>query len=296
MSSLVVVGSVNVDMSINAPRHPKGGETLCGSGFAVRHGGKGANQAIAAARFGASICMIGCIGADDNGDRARENLVNAGVISDALMVCENAPTGVALITTAQGENTIVIDPAANYELTPALLEKHEGMLRGAAAVLVQHELRKETVEATARLCKKHDVPCILNPAPAFELSAATIAAASYITPNEHECAIAFGCDIERALTLHAQKLIVTLGKQGIRTRAHGGAQEDELRLAAHAVSVVDTTGAGDVFNGVFAASMVQGCSVKEALVYANAAAALSITRVGAQTAPYYEAVREFLST
>lgn len=299
---LLVVGSINMDMRIEAPRLPSPGETLLGRGFAQEAGGKGANQAVAAARFGAKTRMLGFVGNDAAGSSLRTTLSRSGVDVSFVQVDAKKPTGVALITVGvaqkisgkksaktSGENTIVIDSGANASLTVAAVRAHADLIQGAGLVVLQHEIPRAAVRETLRLCQQAGVRCILNPAPALLLSAREITQASYITPNEHEFAVCFAAghgaqgaaSKQAALRAHSNKLIITEGRRGIVY--HDG--KHEVRIAAHAVKALDTTGAGDAFNGAFAASLFAGAELHEALRLANAAAAISVTRRGAQSSP-----------
>ncbi|RXS93354.1 ribokinase [Silvibacterium dinghuense] len=292
--SVVVIGSLNIDLVAHAERIPAAGETVRGTGFATYAGGKGANQAVAAARLGVSVRMIGRLGEDDFGSRLYEQLgVDRIDTSGVLRVA--GPTGTAVITvSAQGENTIVVIPGANGTLTPEALEAHRDVIAAAEVVLAQLEIPLETVACLAEMCAEMGVPLVLDPAPAQALPEALLRRVAWFTPNETEAAfylsgsgaIAGGNSItdpaqavRRLLALGPQGVVLKLGERGAWLARQG---EEPREVEAFSVKAVDTTAAGDAFNGAFAAGLVQGMPPVEAARFAGAAAAISVTRVGAQ--------------
>lgn len=281
MGKVVVVGSINVDMVFASDIRPKAGETVLGNSFSLIPGGKGANQAVAAAKLGAESTMIGCVGLDTNGDFSIDNLNAENVDTHCIDVVHDIPTGVANIIVAENDNSIIVIPGANYEVNKFVIDKYRDVILSADIVLVQLEVPLETVEYTLELCKKNNVRVLLNPAPAVELSRTMIENASYITPNEHELKIILGkdCDIEEEIKNYPNKIIVTLGSKGVK---YFNGNEIVL-IPSYKVEVVDTTGAGDTFCGALAASIVRGDSLDEAIKFANKAAAYSITKLGAQS-------------
>lgn len=281
MGKVVVVGSINVDMVFTSHIRPKAGETVLGNSFSLIPGGKGANQAVAAAKLGAESVMVGCVGIDTNGNFAIDNLNSVNVNTDCIDVVNDVPTGVANIIVAENDNSIIVIPGANYEVSKSVIDKYRGVILSADIVLMQLEIPLETVEYTLELCKKNNVKVLLNPAPAVELTRTMIENASYITPNEHELKIILGkdCNIEEEMKKYPNKLIVTLGSKGVK---YFDGNKIEM-IPSYEVKVVDTTGAGDTFCGALAASIVSGDSLDKAIKFANKAAAYSITKLGAQS-------------
>lgn len=276
-----VVGSINMDMTVTAPRIPKRGETLIGDDVQYIPGGKGANQAVAMARLGAQVEMFGCVGKDGFGTELIQNLGRNGVGTDHVRVCENASTGMAFITVGEQDNTIVVVPGANGHVSKNYIEEVKNDLLRCDMVVLQHEIALETVEYVVSLCHQHQIKTILNPAPAFSVSKKVIEQVTYLTPNEHEAALIFGGnqDIQEVLQQYPEKLIITQGEKGVITCLHTG---EIVEVPARMAKVVDTTGAGDTLNGAFAVRISQGDSVKDALLFANVAASLSTEKFGAQ--------------
>lgn len=279
MAKIAVIGSLSIDLVVSAEKRPQAGETVLGNSFETVPGGKGANQAVAAARLEADVTMIGRVGDDSFGETILENLRANRVLTKYVEPVTHIRSGTAHITLAEGDNSIVVVKGANDHTTPEYVKKAEAAIREADIALVQLEIPMETVEYAADLCDKLGVPLLLNPAPARPISKEVIEKASFLTPNEHEFKILFdGEDRSRVLKKYPNKLIITEGKKG--ARFFNG--QKELLIPGISVPVVDTTGAGDTFNAAFAVQIAEGKSVEEALEFANRAAALSVTKFGAQ--------------
>ncbi len=279
---IAVVGSINTDLTVTAERIPLKGETLRGDKIQYIPGGKGANQAVAMARLGAEVEMFGCVGDDDNGRKMMENLRANHVKTDHIHVLPNVPTGLALITVGDNDNTIVVVAGANSHVDLGYLAEIQEALTACSLVVLQHEIPLETVYAIIDLCAKHQIPVILNPAPASAVPMEVIEKVTFLTPNEHEARLIFGADhtTEELLRQYPEKLIITQGSKGVSACTKGG---DVFTVPARKARVVDTTGAGDTLNAAFAVRFAAGDDLKTALHYANVAASLSTERFGAQT-------------
>lgn len=277
---VVVVGSINVDLVTQAPRFPQPGETLLGDGFVTVPGGKGANQAVAAARLGAEVALVGALGRDAFGDQLHAGLLGEGVDLQHVQRLDDQASGTASITVVAGENQIVVVPAANAGLKPAHVEAAHAAFARADAVLVQMEIPLEAIEATLRLGERLGVPVILNPAPARPLPAEWLALARYLTPNQHELAMLLGADPAegfRDLMRRAPApIVLTRGSEGAWYQERG----EPAYQPGFAVEAIDSTGAGDTFNAALAVFLHEGLA--SAVRKACAAAALSVTRLGAQ--------------
>jgi ribokinase len=280
MTRIVVVGSINMDLVTQAPRFAGPGETILGERFLTVPGGKGANQAVAAARLGADVALVGATGDDTFGRQLRQGLIAEGIDLAHVAQLDDCTSGTASITIAGGENQIIVVPAANARVTPAQVEQAHTLIARADSVLVQMEIPLETVEATLRLGHRLGVPVILNPAPAQKLPPEWLKLARYITPNQHELAIVLGLDPTddfRALMQRAPcPVVLTRGAEGAWYREQG----EPIHQSGFQVDVVDSTGAGDTFNAALAVFLHDGLS--SAVRKACAAAALSVSKLGAQ--------------
>ncbi|MDV9030858.1 ribokinase [Pseudomonas sp. RAC1] len=289
-AKVVVVGSLNMDLVARAERLPRGGETLAGDSFFTAPGGKGANQAVAAARLGASVAMIGNVGDDAYGQQLRQALQDEGVDCQAVAICEGVSSGVALIVVdAASQNAIVIIAGGNGQLTAESVERFDALLQHAEVVVCQLEVPPATVAWTLARGRELGKTVILNPAPASgQLPTDWFAHIDYLIPNESEAEALTGLPVtdldsarraaERLREWGAGKVIVTLGAQGALFVSAAGDQH----FPANRVNAVDTTAAGDTFVGGFAAGLACGLEEGEAIVRGQRAAALSVTRVGAQ--------------
>ena len=302
VGKVVVVGSTNTDMTVRVPHLPVPGETVGGGGFRVTGGGKGANQAVAAARAGASVVFVTALGTDDIGDRAFESLATEAIDLRFVRRVADAPSGIALILVDDaGENVIAVASGANAALRPEDVELVETIVEPGDAVLVQLEIPEPAVDAAVALARRRGARLILNPAPARSLSAPLLAAVSVLTPNEHEAAALAGLgagvsDPGRMAAVLRDRgvtdVLVTLGAAGVLVSSAAGSR----RIPAFAVDAVDTTAAGDVFNGALAVALIEGRSLPDAARFASAAAAISVTRPGARaSAPHRAEIDAWLA-
>ena len=278
-----------MDLVVRCEQFPRPGQTILGTGFSMFPGGKGANQAVAAARLGAEVYFLGKMGRDAFRDRLRESLAADGVHLDYLLEDPSEATGTALITVdAEGQNEIIVASGSNMRLMPAEVEECAEVFDRVGVVLLQLEIPLQTVQEAARLAKAAGCLVILNPAPAQQLPKELIRMADLITPNESESELMTSLPVidldtaaaaaERLVELGAGEVIVTLGEQGALHVVDGHRTHHPARM----VQAVDTVAAGDAFNGALAFSLAQGLSVDEAIPLANAVAAFSVTREGAQ--------------
>jgi len=298
---IVVVGSSNMDLVVKTPRIPTLGETILGGDFLMVPGGKGANQAVAAAKLGARVHFVARLGDDLFGRQSLANFAREGVDTSHVTLSSGVASGVALITVdAQGNNVIVVAPGANGALSADDVERAADDLRGAGAVVAQLEVPLATVQRAAELAHEAGVPFILDPAPARGLPPELLSMISVLTPNETEARILTGVQVddESSARVAAQRLlaagvgavVVTMGGQGFLL-AEGDAA---AFIAAPAVRAVDATAAGDAFTGSLAVGLAQGQSLHDAALFAGRAAALSVTKMGAQPSmPTREDVEAF---
>lgn len=302
-AKLVVLGSINADHILNVTEFPRPGETVTGQRYKVAFGGKGANQAVAAGRSGADIAFIACVGEDDIGDRIRQQLSADKIKTAAVEAVEAQTTGVALIFVNQdGENVIGISAGANACVTPDYLARYRSLVENADILLMQLESPLETIMAAAGIARQSGTRVILNPAPAQKLPDDLLALLDVITPNETEAEYLTGIAVKSdddarraAAALHdkgIQTVIITLGSRGVWLSYdnHG-----EL-IPAFRVKAVDTIAAGDTFNGAMCTALLEGADIQSALRFAHAAAAIAVTREGAQpSVPWRGEIDAFLS-
>lgn len=288
---IVVVGSINLDLVTNASHIPVAGETVLGSRFQMHPGGKGANQAVAIARLGYPVHMIGKLGTDILGDQLWSHLESAGVDLTGVGRTAGASGTAVIIVAPHGENCIVVTPGANAEMTPEFIDRHIEMIRTAGLVLTQLEIPMETVEHLAGMCFEVGIPLMLDPAPAQPLQPELLKRVSWFTPNETEAAFYAGGAANIQDGAHPRetaRLLRDLGPAGVVLKmglrgAYLATNEIEQQVSAVSVKAVDTTAAGDALNGAFGVGLMSGRSVLESIQFAAVAASLSVTRAGAQS-------------
>ena len=302
---IVVIGSLNADLVQNVERLPKPGETIVGGSLETFSGGKGANQAYAAGRMGADVRMIGQLGRDSLASLLSESLRSAGVNIESIGVSDTATGAAVILVLPDGENVIVIAPGANGTVTPELAVDRLSVVQEGSYLLSQLEIPVESVDASLAEAKRRGATTILDPAPARRLAPALLRNVDFLTPNETETQTLLGesslnmetdGDVEaaarRVLALGPKAAVLKLGARGCLIATRG----DTVRVPGFSVDAADTTAAGDVFNGAFATALAEGQTVPQAARFANAAAALSVTRPGAQNSvPTRGRVDQFLS-
>jgi len=285
---IIVVGSLNMDLIARTPRLPQPGETVLGHEFDTAPGGKGANQAVAAARLGAQVAMVGRVGDDDYGQALLATMASDGVNTKHVTVDPEASTGVALIELDDaGENSIIVIPGANMRLTPADVQAAESMLAASDVLLLQLESPLPVVQHAIRAARTRGVTVVLNPAPARPLPVELLRDVDYLVPNETEAGLLVGREVSDTASARdaahslrgkgVRTVILTLGGQGALLIG-----EDDILVPAFKVKVVDTTAAGDAFVAGFAVALAGGRDLERAVGFANAAGALATTRLGAQ--------------
>lgn len=301
--NLVVLGSINADHILNLESFPTPGETVTGNQYQVAFGGKGANQAVAAGRSGAKIAFIACTGDDDTGERVRKQLASDNIDIAPVSVVEGESTGVALIyVNAEGENVIGIHAGANAALTIERVNAQREIIAHAEALLMQLESPVESVLAAAAIAHQNHTTVVLNPAPARVLSDELLALVDIITPNETEAEKLTGVRVENdddaaraAKVLHDKGIgtvIITLGSRGVWASVNG----EGRRVPGFKVKAIDTIAAGDTFNGALVTALLEGKRMDDAIRFAHAAAAIAVTRKGAQpSVPWRKEIDEFLS-
>lgn len=288
--TITVIGSINVDLVTVTERLPEQGETIAGESFETQSGGKGANQAVAAARLGANVQMIGCVGDDKNGSDMLETLANENISTKMIQKVSHTNTGVANILLSNQDNRIIYVPGANNEVTPDYVKQYEKEIKESDLVLIQFEIPTETVLYCIDLCAANDIPIIVNPAPARKIPDEYWYKATYITPNEGEAAQLF--DFEYMDDELNDKLIITKGEQGVSYCI----DKERVLIPANLVTPVDTTGAGDTFNGALCTALSEQKPMDQAIIFANAASALSVQKFGAQGGmPTRDEVEAFLA-
>lgn len=297
---IVVVGSSNTDMVVKLPRLPGRGESIIGGEFVMPAGGKGANQAVAAARLGAAVTFVARLGSDVFGDRALAGFKAEGIVTDFVVRDPDAPSGVALIFVDEhGENMLAVAPGANTRLSPDDVERAAGAIASADALVLQLEIQTETAQRALTIARRHGVRTVLNPAPARVLPAEVLALVDVLTPNEHEATLLSsegGQTIEQAaqhlLATGVKAVVVTMGADGAMI-VTGNARQ---RVAGFRVKPVDTTAAGDAFTAALACALARGEEMAAAVRFANAVGALTVTKMGAQPSlPMAAEVEAFLA-
>lgn len=299
MAKVLVVGSINMDLVVRVPHSPRPGETVLGGDFETFPGGKGANQAVAASRMGGEVTMVGRVGSDNFGDNLIQGLVEDNIRTTYVIKDTGTPTGIAMIAVAaNGENMIVVASGANYKVSEEDVTNARDIMRDTDLLLLQLECPMEAVVAAIDLAKAYDIPVVLNPAPAQPLSQALLANVDILTPNETELMMLAGEDtvdkaVKKVLSWGTKNLIVTLGANGARVITEGV----DRHIPAHEITAVDTTAAGDAFNGALAVAYAEGKSLLEAVDYGMAAGALAATQRGAQPSlPTRDAVENLIKS
>ena len=299
---LVVLGSINADHILNLESFPTPGETVTGSHYQVAFGGKGANQAVAAGRSGADIAFIACTGDDDIGERIRKQLQVDRIDVAPVSAVAGESTGVALIfVNGEGENVIGIHAGANAALSTSLVDAQRERIAQADALLMQLESPLDSVQLAAQIAHQNQTTVVLNPAPARELPDELLSLVDIITPNETEAEKLTGVRVENdedavkaAQVLHAKGIdtvIITLGSRGVWASVKG----EGRRVPGFKVQAIDTIAAGDTFNGALMTALLESTPLADALRFAHAAAAIAVTRKGAQpSVPWREEIDEFL--
>lgn len=302
--NIVVVGSSNTDMIIKTPHIPSPGETVLGGEFTTAAGGKGANQAVAASRAGGQVTFVAKIGRDMFGDKALEGFKKDHIDVSHIIRDPKAPSGVAeIFVSNSGENSIAVASGANANLNPDDIRLAESAIASADILVMQLEIPLETVQFTATIAHKHKIVTILDPAPAQTLPDELLRSIDIITPNETETEILTGISIKNdqnakqaADLLHAKgvhTVIITLGSRGVFVSD----SRKINHISGYSVQAVDTTAAGDVFNGALAVGISEKQSLEDAVKFANAAAALSVTQLGAQpSAPTREDILNLMKS
>ncbi len=284
MAKILVVGSLNMDLVVRVPHTPMPGETVLGGDFETFPGGKGANQAVAAARMGGDVTMVGRVGNDDFGDTLIECLVNNKVKTTYVIKDAEASTGIAMIAVASnGENSIVVASGANSDVSVDDVNNARDLMRESDILLMQLECPLEAVMEAVDLAQAYDLKVVLNPAPAQQLTETLLSNVAYLTPNQKELQMLTGEEdddkaIKKLFDWGVKNLIITLGPNGTRVVT----EEMDKHLPAVEITAVDTTGAGDAFNGALAVALAEGKPLLQAVQYGMAAGALSATKRGAQ--------------
>ncbi|MGB6407361.1 MAG: ribokinase [Planococcus donghaensis] len=274
---ITVVGSINMDLVVKTDNFPKQGETTLGSLYTTVPGGKGANQAVAAARLGSAVQMIGAVGQDAFGTELLAGLKSEGVLIDQVKRTDGT-SGIANILLSEGDNRIIVVPGANHSVTIEEIDALADQLVKSELVIMQLEMPISVVQRTLEICSASGVPSILNPAPASGFTMEMLPFCTYLTPNETEAEEIFGVNWEKALEKYPNRLVVTLGQKG----AQFFDGEKHVLVEGFPAKAIDTTGAGDTFNGALATALVEEKEFEWAVRFANAAASLSVEKFGAQ--------------
>ena len=299
---MVVIGSSNVDFIMKLPRLPKVGESVTNGKFMQTYGGKGANQAVAAARAGGDVWFINCVGDDSWGPRIKQNMVDAGIHTDFMWALKGYSSGKAVVLIGRhGRNLPTIDPGANHAITPEMLLSVKDQLQDAAVFVLQYEMPAETLYMALEIAKEFDIPVVFNFAPPQPIDKKKIDGVDYLIVNETEAEFLLGYPLvnhesmqkaaQELLALGAKTVMITLGHKGV----YVACESCNRIVPAYPVEAVDTTAAGDTFCGAFATALTEGKSVLEAIYFANAAAALCVTQLGAQPSiPTREVIDSFI--
>ncbi|HLB74271.1 MAG TPA: ribokinase [Sedimentisphaerales bacterium] len=301
---IVVVGSSNMDLVVKSKRIPAAGETILGGDFIMVPGGKGANQAVAAAKLGANVCFVAKLGDDVFGAQSLRNFKKERVNTSHIQQTQDAPSGVALIMVdAKGENSIVVAPGANLKLSPQDVRAAKNEIEAAGAVVAQLEIPLDTIQCAAELANRSNVPFVLDPAPARELPPELLELVDVLKPNETEAQILTGIEVTdedsaRAAAMNllergVKAVIVTLASKGFLLVDRDRAEY----VPAHKVEAIDSTAAGDAFTGSLAVGIAQGKPLLDAASFANYVAALAVAKMGAQSSmPTLQEVHSFMSS
>lgn len=279
MKKILVLGSLSTDFVAITDRRPNVGETVQGNEFFTTFGGKGANQAVAIARLNSNVVMLGKVGADSFGEDILDNLKNNSVDINCVESVSSAPSGAALITIADSDNSIVYVPGANGSVDGEYVRKNKATIIDCDIAIAQNEVSEDAIEALAEICIEAKIPFILNPAPYREVKASILEKATYLLPNESECKLLYpDLSIEEAVAKYPNKLIVTMGSNGV---LFNDGNKSYL-IPSFKVETVDTTGAGDTFIGGFSTGIANDLSITEAIALGNLSASESVTKMGAQ--------------
>lgn len=275
-----------MDLVVQTDIFPRQGETVHGQSFTTIPGGKGANQAVAVARLGSPVQMIGAVGDDGFGKELYMHLMNEKIDVSGIVKTNNS-TGIANILLHNHDNRIIVVPGANFDLNEEIIDANIHLIRESQLVILQLEIPVQTIEHILNICQEHAIPVLFNPAPASNFQKEWMDKVTYLTPNETECEVIFGAEWESVLKQYPNKVIVTLGDEGA---AYFNGTEI-VRVPGFKTTAIDTTGAGDTFNGAFAHGICSGMTMGEAVQFANIAASLSVEKFGAQGGmPTLEAV------
>lgn len=300
MKNILVIGSINMDMVIHAPRLPELGETIIGNGFATIPGGKGANQALAAARLGGNVKIIAAVGRDIYGNALIENLKCNHIDCEGIVVTDG-PTGIAAITVCNGDNQIIVDKGANEKLSADIIDENIELVKWADIVVLQMEMPQSTVLHAAKLAKQYGAKVLLNPAPMQDMMPEILDYVDILVPNQHEAQQILGMKVHtyeeqeeavrQLLNMGINQVVITLGSKGSIYNIGTEIRRQEI----FETDVVDTTAAGDSFIGGFCVALCQGNPIDEAITYATAISALTVSKAGASTSlPTKNEVDEFL--
>ncbi len=303
MNKITVLGSLNMDLVINTPRIPAMGETIHGQGFATFPGGKGANQAVAAARLGGDVKMIGCVGGDSFGQDLIGNLIQNNVGVENIKTVAGISTGIAVIVIKEGNNFIILDSGANFKLQPEDVDRVSDVIKTRDILMLQLEIPMEVVEKAVRTAKEYGVKVLLNPAPAKSLPDELLSEIDIFTPNESEAEFITGINIKSVpdaqnavkylMDKKIGQVVITLGSQGVVYNRGN----EIIHKPVPQVKVVDTTAAGDSFSGALAVALSNNMTIDEAVDFANIVGTITVTRKGAQSSlPLLSEVADFIKS